>query len=338
MTFLYGGKMNTMNEIRFGDNLAVLKDNIVKTSILPQKASEMNRNIKIQGNVVIEGGVFGNTIDIENGPATFKGAVYVERELHILNEAKDAVTFEKAVASSDSVNALITSGKAVFGADINAVSVKLKNCFVAGSIFGSEIYLENSVVLGGVFGTKKLTLQNTVTGTFHSPEVNMGGINYLLYPSAFSVEPLSALPGTELYNLSLADLGALYKNEKQQKSSGKVKMDFQSDSQRTVLVDPEDKTGVGASTVINSYSIASRVLAADLIDLEKLENHFLITAGSLGSQILKNYTLTKKDGSKSDELNLTNISSFFFKILSGELDIQNLDSEVSFADLKRAFE
>lgn len=61
--------MNTMNEIRFGDNLAVLKDNIVKTSILPQKNAELTRNLKLQGNVIIEGGVFSNTIDIENGPA-----------------------------------------------------------------------------------------------------------------------------------------------------------------------------------------------------------------------------------------------------------------------------
>ena len=137
--------MNAMNEIRFGDNLAVLKDNIVKTSILPQKNSELNRNLKLQGNVIIEGGVFSNTIDIESGPAVFKGAVYTNRELHILNSSKDSVVFEKAVASADSVNALITAGKAVFGADINAVSIKLKNCFVAGSVFAAEVYLENCV-------------------------------------------------------------------------------------------------------------------------------------------------------------------------------------------------
>ena len=330
--------MDTMNEIRFGDNLAVLKDNSVKTSILPQKASELNRNIKVQGKVVVEGGVFANTLDIETGPATFKSAVYTNRELHILNESKDYVIFEKAVASADAVNALITTGCAIFGADINAISVKLKNAFIAGSIFASEVYLENCTVLGGVFGTKSITLQNTITGTFHAPEVNMGGINYLLYPSAFSVEPLSALPGTELYNLALADLGSLFKGEKQIPTSGKVKMDIHSDSQRTVLMDHEDQSGIGASTVINSYSIASRVLAADLMDLERLENHFIIGAGSLGSQILKVYSLTKADGSKSADLTLVNISNFFFSILSGRTEVQELNSEVSFAELKRSLE
>lgn len=330
--------MNEMKEIRFGDNLAVLKDNVVKTSILPQKSAELNRNLKLQGNVVIEGGVFANAIDIENGPATFKGAVYTNQELHILNDSKDVVVFEKAVASADAVGALLTSGKAVFGADINAVSVKLKNVFVAGSIFAAEIYLENCVVLGGVFGTKKITVQNSIVGTFNSPEVNIGGINYLLYPSAFSVEPISPLPGTELYNLALADLGALFKGDAQNQNSGKIKMDYQHDSQRTVLTDDSDKSGIGANIIVNSYSIASRVLAADMMNLEKLENHFVISAGSLGSQILKNYTLTKEDGSKSQELSLLNIAMFFFKILSGEVEIQELSSKIDFDDLKRMLE
>ncbi len=330
--------MNEMKEIRFGDNLAVLKDNIVQTSILPQKVAELNRNLKLQGNVVIEGGVFGNTIEIENGPATFKSAVYTNRELHIKNDCKDLVIFNKAVCSADAVNAFITNGRAIFGADINGLTVKLKNCFVAGSIFGAEVFLENCIVLGGVFGTKKITLSNSIVGTFHGPEVNMGGINYLLYPSAFSVEPISPLPGTELWNLALADLGHLYKGEPQSETSGKIKMDYTSDGQRNVLSDTADQTGIGANTIINSYSIASRVLAADMLDLEKLENHFVIGAGSLGSQILKNYTLTKEDGSKTEELTLPNIAEFFFKILTGEAAVQELNSEVSFSDLKRMME
>lgn len=74
------------------------------------------------------------------------------------------------------------------------------------------------------------------------------------------------------------------------------------------------------------------------ISLEKLENHFVIRAGSLGSQILKNYTLSKTDGSKSEELMLTNIENFFFKLLSGEISVQELTDKVNFEDLKKSFE
>lgn len=72
-----------------------------------------------------------------------------------------------------------------------------------------------------------------------------------------------------------------------------------------------------------------------MIDLDKLENHFLIKAGALGSQILKVYSLTKEDGTKSDELTIQNIADFFFKILSGEISVQELSGEISYAELKR---
>lgn len=73
----------------------------------------------------------------------------------------------------------------------------MKNCIVCGSIYATEIQLENCVVLGGVFSSKTLSISNSMIGTFNSPEVNASGINYLLYPTAFSVEPMSFLPGTE---------------------------------------------------------------------------------------------------------------------------------------------
>lgn len=141
----------------------------------------------------------------------------------------------------------------------------MKNCMVCSSIYGTEVQLENCIVLGGVFSSRSLTLTGCMIGTFNSPEVNASGINYLLYPTAFSVEPMSFLPGTEFWNLSLADLGSLYKEE-EKPNTGKIKIDFENDTQRTVLTDDN-----GTQTLINSYSVASRVLVSDLIDMEKME-------------------------------------------------------------------
>ena len=185
-------------------------------------------------------------------------------------------------------------------------------CFVAGSIFANEIQLENTAVLGGCFASKKLTIQNVALGTFNAPEVSAGGVNYILYPTAFSVEPMACLPGTEFYNITLADLGSLFKNEKEKPNTGKIRLDIEADSQRTVLVDDTD-----TKTLLHSYSVASRILVSDLLDMENLENHFLIISASLGSQILKTYSLQKADGAKSNDLTLTNIATFFFKILNG---------------------
>jgi hypothetical protein len=324
--------MKEMSEIRVGESIVGLKDNLVKSAILPKTSGELDRDVHIQGNVNIEGAVYARNLIVDSGPAEFSGAVYAHNELHIKNDSAETVFFQKAVASSGSIVSLLIKGRCIYGSDINAASVKLKNCFVAGSIFANEIQLENSVVLGGCFASKKLTLQNIAAGTFSAPEVSSGGINYLLYPTAFSVEPMAMLPGTEFYNITLADLGSLYKNEAEKPNTGKIRLDIEADSQRTVLVDDKD-----ARMLLHSYSVAGRVLVNDLIDMQNLENHFLIISASLGSQILKTYALQKKDGGKSEDMTVSNISAFFFNILSGAIQIQNLSGSVPFEELRHKY-
>ena len=325
--------MDIMNEIQIGNNVIGLKNNLVKTNILPKISNELDRDVNIQGNVIVEGSVFARNIVIDNGPVEFRSAVFALDELHVKSDAKGDINFRKAVATSNSIVALLPTGRCIFGTDINASCVKLKNCFVGGSIFAGEIQLENCVVLGGCFASKKLTFQNVIMGTFNAPEVNAGGVNYLLYPSAFSVEPMSYLPGTELYNISLADLGALYKGEPEKKYTGKILMDFDSDSQRTVLIDENN-----VKTLINSYSVSGRVLVGSLLDFEKMENHLIILSASLNSQILKVYTLPKGDGSKSAELTNSNVADFFFKILVGTIQISSIDGTIPFDELKKQYQ
>lgn len=144
----------------------------------------------------------------------------------------------------------------------------------------------------------------------------------------------SAVPaGTEFWNLSLADLGSLFKGEEEKPNTGKIIIDFENDTQRTVLTDDN-----GTQSLINSYSVASRVLVSDLIDMEKMENHFLIISASLGSQILKTYSLKKSNGEKGPELNVKDISSFLFDVLNGKIQIKEIDGKVSFDELKKNFD
>ena len=325
--------MKDINDKDFGQNTITLRDNRVATSIIPRTNAELDRQVIVDSNVLVEGSTYAKFLEISNGPAEFRKAVFADKELHIKSDAKDLIYFVKSVASSQSIASLLTTGRVIYGGDINAPTIKLGNCFVCGSIYGTEIQLENCIVLGGVFSSRSLTINNCVVGTFNSPEVNASGINYMLYPTAFSVEPMSLLPGTEFWNLSLADLGSLYKEEEEKPNTGKIKLDFTNDTQRTVLTDND-----GTQTLINSYSVASRVLVSDLIDMEKMENHFLIISASLGSQILKTYSLTKANGEKGPELNVKDIAEFFFNILSGKIQIREIDGTVTFDDLKKNFE
>ncbi|MDY3756011.1 MAG: hypothetical protein SOZ84_08440 [Treponema sp.] len=281
----------------------------------------------------MEGSTYAKFLEISNGPVEFRKAVFADKELHIKSDATNLIYFVKSVASAQSISSLVANGRVVYGGDVNAPTVKMRNCMVCGSIYGTEIQLENCVVLGGVFSSRSLSFTNCMLGTFNSPEVNASGINYLLYPTAFSVEPMSFIPGTEFWNLSLADLGSLYKGEEEKTNTGKIRIDFENDTQRTVLTDDN-----GTQTLINSYSVASRVLVSDLINMEKMENHFIIISASLGNQILKTYSLTKSNGEKGPELNVIDISNFLFRVLTGRIQIQEIDGKVSFDELKKNFE
>jgi hypothetical protein len=323
--------MKEITEVRIGESIVGLKDNLVKSSILPKGNAELERDVNVQGNVVVEGAVYARNLIIDTGPAEFNGAVYAHNELHIKNDSRDTVFFKKAVATSGSVVSLLTSGTCIYGSDINGSNIKLKNCFVAGSIFGSEIQLENTVVLGGCFASVKLTLHNVIAGTFNAPEVMAGGVNYLLYPTAFSVEPISCLPGAEFYNITLADLGSIYKNVPVKPNTGKIRLDVHADSQRTVLAESDTRI------LLHSYSVAGRILVSDLVDIDNLENHFLIISASLGSQILKTYSLQNEDGGESAGLTVENIAGFFFKILNGTVTIDEISGFISFDDLKQKY-
>ncbi|MBQ4378331.1 MAG: hypothetical protein II821_03940 [Treponema sp.] len=325
--------MKDINDKDFGQNTITLRDNRVATSIIPRTNAELDRQVIVDTNVLVEGSTYAKFLEISNGPAEFKKAVFADKELHIKSDAKDLIYFNKSVASSQSVSSLISTGRAIYGGDVNAPTIKMKNCMVCGSIYGTEIQLENCVVLGGVFSSRSLTINGSIIGTFNSPEVNASGVNYLLYPTAFSVEPMSLLPNTEFWNLSLADLGSLYKGEDEKPNTGKIKIDLVNDTQRTVLTDEN-----GTQSLINSYSVASRVLVSDLIDMEKMENHFLIISASLGNQILKTYSLTKSNGEKGPELNVKDITDFFFNVLSGKIQVREIDGKVSFDELKKNYE
>jgi hypothetical protein len=63
----------------------------------------------------------------------------------------------------------------------------------------------------------------------------------------------------------------------------------------------------------------------------------LILSASLGSQILKTYSLQKSNGGKSEELTVQNIAEFFFTILNGKTQIQDLSGSIPFEELRKRY-
>lgn len=322
--------MKELKEIRFNEKEIYLQDNLVRGSILPEKEAELNRNIVFKGNNIVEGPIYGYRLEIQQGDLEVQGAAFAQNELYVNSEVAGKVTFKKSVGSANSIVSRAAKCEITFCSDVNAKSVTLHNAFVAGSIYADEVVLDNCVVIGGVFATQQAELTDTIVGTFNTPSIRIAGIVQLLLPSAFSIEKMICSPGARLYNLSLADLGALYKGQEQDPKSGRIAMNVEADELKSHLTDET------IQRTLRSYTVVGKVLAADLLDTDKFQNHFLLTAASLGPQLLKTYDLgIDKDG-KNAVLTIERIREFFFGILSGKIDVQLIDGKFNINDVTQA--
>lgn len=321
--------MKELKELRFSENEIMLQDNLVRSAIIPESAKELSRNIIFKGNNVVEGAIFGQRIEVRDGDLEIQGATFAHNEIFIDSSATGNIIFRKAVGATHTIVSRAPKARMMFCNDINAKSVTLYNAFVAGSIYADEITLENCVVIGGVFATQQVDISNTMVGTFNSPSVRMAGINYLLLPSAFSIEKATTTPDTRLYSLSLADLGSIYKGMPQAPDSGKIAIDTNADEFKSVLNDGE------VSKDLRSYTVVGKVLAADLIDTDKFRNHFLLTAAALGSQLLKTYDLGLDSKGAKAVITIEKVRDFLFDVLNGRTDVQEMNGTFDISEITR---
>ena len=323
--------MKELKELRVYDDTLVLEDNDVKGPILPKVVAELDRDVIFKGDNIVEGAVYAKKINFTSSNVEIQGATYAELEVHVESDAEGQAVFNKSVGAVESVVSYARNYRLQIMGDVNSRTVKLYNAYISGSVFADEIILENCVVIGGVFGTKSVEIKSSIVGTFNSPSVLLSGTNYLLLPSAFSFTPIETSPGAKMYNLTLADLGSLYRKSKEMLNTGKILMDLSSDEVRTTLSDENQQVSV------RCYSVAGKVLAADLLDSDKLQNHFLITAASLGQHLLRTYDLgPSSDGGKA-VLTPTKIAAFFFDIVDGKIEIQDISGEFSIESIKNTF-
>jgi hypothetical protein len=151
----------------------------------------------------------------------------------------------------------------------------------------------------------------------------MEGSNGLLLPSAFSLEPIAYTPATTLYNYSLADLGAYYKGVAPAANSGKIQMNLETDEVKSTLTEENRQVSV------RNYTVIGKVLASDLVDWEKMQNHFLLTAASLGTQLLGTYDLGLDATGQKAVLSPERIYEFFMNLMLGKVQVAEIDGTFS---------
>lgn len=312
--------MKDLKDIQFDHENVILNSNRVQGAILPKNVGELDRDVKIQKDTIVEGAVYGHKIEIENGDVDIKGAAFAQLEIYINSGAKGVVKFEKAIGAVESIVSHARECKVMMLSDVNAREVRLTNAFVGGSIFADEITLVNCVVVGGVFANKELSLNTCIVGTFNAPSVTIEGENSLLLPSAFSLEPINYNRATSsLSNLALADLGALYRGVAPAANSGKIKMNIDTDEVKSTLSSEERQISV------RNYTVIGKVLAADLVDWEKMQNHFLMTAASLSTQLLSVYDLGLDSIGKKAVLTPEGLYDFFMSLMLGKITVPEID-------------
>lgn len=321
--------MKQLTEIRVNGNHLSLDGNMVKGGILPEKIAELSRTVTIQKDTVVDGPIYASKITVENGDSEVTGAVFAQNEIYVNTNAKGKILFRKAVASAKGVASRALGAEVSFCSDINAKDVSLTNAFVAGSIYADDVVLDNCVVVGGVFATNKVELKDTIVGTFNAPSVTSDGTIQLLLPTAFSQEQMVITPNTRFFNLSLADLGSLFKGNDQAPDSGRIPMNIAADDIKTTLSDENSRKA------LHTYTVVGKVLAADMVNADKFQNHFLLTAAALGPQLLRSYDLGPGDDGKVTQLTVENIRAFFFKILRGQIEVQTLSGTFSMGELLR---
>lgn len=224
--------MKELKSVSFGQDIG-LENSLVTTPVLPELNNELDRNVTVLHDVIFEGPVYGNRISVTKGPVEFKKSVYASDEIYIPSGVTGDVDFHGAVVSKKGIFTWLSSAKGRFASDINAPEVKLKNCYVAGSIFAQTVELDNCIVLGGVFA-KDLLIRNSLFGTLNSTTCVMNGVNYMIYPTSFIDEAINYDSSTELWNLSIADLGALFKGDEEDPTTGKIKVNLKSTEQKIV--------------------------------------------------------------------------------------------------------
>ena len=108
-------------------------------------------------------------------------------------------------------------------------------------------------------------------------------------------------------------------------------MNIDADEVKTTLTNEETQK------TLRSYTVVGKVLAADLLDMDKFQNHFLLTAASLGTQLLKTYDLGVDAKGQPATLTMEKIRNFFFDILHGKIEVQEINGNFDISQITGKF-
>ncbi len=165
------------------ESVFTLESEVYEASVIPQRANELQRVVKIFSDVDLKGGIFAHQIEMTANDIFVRKAVYASDSISIGPENKSGEVWLNSIVSAK--NSILGNpgpdGKIRFSNSVQADKINLKNAIVYGNLFGKEIILENSIVLGGVYCDHQFEASNSIVGTLHAnffkQTANMGLIS-----------------------------------------------------------------------------------------------------------------------------------------------------------------
>lgn len=158
-----------MKNTRIQDNsLFTLENENYPSSIFPKKRTELNRDVRLFGKVIVEGSIYARDLFLETKQVGIEKSVFVDKSIEIngLSKAEDIAWFKSTVAAKENILAIeAEKGRVRFSNHVFTETVRLKNTIIYGNLYCQEAFLKNCVVIGGVYAKKKAEIENSIIGT-----------------------------------------------------------------------------------------------------------------------------------------------------------------------------
>jgi hypothetical protein len=202
--------MATRTNIK-NDNIFILDNEIYGASVMPSVRTEMSRNVEIIGDVEVLGGIFGKSISVKANNVYVKGPVHASDSILIKCINKGSIWFNSVVNAEHSIIVEQDLESYVrFSNTISSQMININHAVIYGNIFCKEIIIRNSIVLGGIYCEKKLTVDNSIIGTYSTSMLNQVGPFALFLP--FAASNLKPEIGFPVFNLLPMNLNEVSEN------------------------------------------------------------------------------------------------------------------------------
>lgn len=144
-------------------------------AIFPTNVMELNREVYLNEGADIEGAIYAHSLYIRGGNIAVSRSIFANNTLKISLEKKGLVNLKASLGVGRSlyIEDLAENSYVRIRGDVHLGNANLKKIIVYGNIYGHHINLEHAAVLGGIFATGKVTVQNSLIGTFLADQVNL---------------------------------------------------------------------------------------------------------------------------------------------------------------------